>query len=344
MIIAKLKADWTGGERIPAWSHEVGDGPGREYELASVSSTVERLQRGGRSGGWFTRTHEVLVPDTPASPYADLDVSLEKRPGFTAENIDALVQEFIHQVCAKAGAVPGDTRVEVFDGSREGKLSRHVIVCGLALPSIAAVRKFCLSLACFSDPAFDRDVYKAWRTFRAPFSTSVAKGGGLKPPMGLGPFDPAKFERGLVMRWNFALAATVLVPADAADESVSLGVVQREGAGGKTKRRDVTGWTEGRLETVRRGVTAYLEKSGATVEGVAFLPESGELEFRMRGFVCAAKQDPHKSNGSYVHLRLPTLPAPGVASEPPSAPAHAVCLDRECSNIRWLVCDFGYLI
>lgn len=330
----------------PKWSHEFA-GSTSEARFTETSADVRAIadRLGSTPNPRARRTHEVLQPDVPASPFIDIDL---KDGAGTEADADAIQAAFIAGVETalglEAGAVhPRD--VEVFVGSRGQKVSRHVIVCGIALPSLAHVAALVSSLPPM--PGIDAGVYRTGRTFRAPFCCAWhSKTESLKPPIGGEAFDARRFERGLVHRWNVEESATTTV----IDLPPLLGNFPRSASAFGGGGNSTSAWA---TPEVCDRVLAWLAEGGAT----AARAERGgptTIEFSVSGLPCVVKQAPHESNRTFVSVQLPAYPVSwGDLGEggtgkftPPRlvAHAHATCADPDCGGARWYLGDLGFLL
>ncbi len=339
-----------GARRAPLWSVEAWPGsPARQYFERSVEEFAAECAAAAPS----KRTaHEVMQPDVPARVVLDLDVPSRCALVKTAADLDAVQARLVEWVAARLGAAAA-AEVVVMDGSRPGRVSRHVTLPLAVLPSLAHVGALVAEAVAACGPAaaevVDANIYRAWRTLRAPYAAAVGKDGRLKPNLGGAAFDAATFERALVHPWSAAAVAAAAAaaaveeytPPPSMERAVSSG--SGGAAGGRRRRRRDLGWTDAELTAFARAVEAWLadlREFPGSAESAAFVED--ELVFAVKGILCEGRGEPHRGNRVYVHVGVPAKPAPGFAPAAPLRfPAHAACTTVGCGGKRWFLADLA---
>lgn len=252
------------------------------------------------------RSHELLFPGVPVRLFFDIDCD-----GSAAE-ADAAVAA-VHG--ASASVVAGERLV--FDGSREGKQSRHVVYPDTVFRDLASLAAFVSELRL--PASADMQVYSAYRTFRTPYSTGLGK----VTAMGGDDFDIHRFERGLVMawKWNGAFVDSVTTaPKRVRPHSLAM-----------------SGWSDEEVDVVANEIELGLDPTYV----VKSISRDGRgIHFILGGVACARKGCAHLQNNVYLHVHLPAKPPKGFVSRLEMHGLYA-CPDVDCESYSWYAGDFS---
>jgi hypothetical protein len=289
----------------------------RPVQLANALSRLPPLRR---------RFHEHI----PANRAMRLFFDLDDKSG--AADLDGAVVALRSAVRAKLASAP--LRCVVLDGSRPGKLSRHVVFSDVVCSNLSSIRNLVDNLWQVLPPAvqalIDRSVYRADGSLRTAFSTAYDKNSWFVP-LGRNPAEASDFFR----HADFldSLVTNVLDGTGRAfelDEGAGPGRSPRAVRGGAA----AAGWEPGEVFEAELALADFVQRvyPGAR-DVVAEAPRPGfDACVAARGVPCARKGAPHAHNRIFLNVRLPPR---AWAADFGFLDPEWRCLKPECCGARW---------
>ncbi len=286
------------------------------------------------------RTHEHIRTNFPCKIFYDL----EEYDG-TKEDMDATV---LHVVSETQKALAGNPNIPVplpvpyivFDGSRTGKQSRHVIFqifCKNSMCVQAFVGRIRNKLHPDMSKRVDIGVYPYERCFRMPFSHGCGKSKLLWADHPETDFDLAAFCMGCIT--FFRKPAHINAPPELTLLNYDPLYVDFEIDVISTGPSIDKGWSSEEVRTMIRSLRKHFSKNI-----VASSLEGENIQLILKGIVCPNKGKAHNSNKTYLHVKIPFRMPVGEYKWDISCPSTFCCADTaDCGKFHWKGPDFADL-
>jgi hypothetical protein len=268
------------------------------------------------------KTHELFLEHTPSKLFFDIESTT-----MTKGEIDYVVDVITHRVLDKYPSKHPHA-IMVFDGSRTGKQSRHVI-CNVGLfENIQCIASVASSLIYDDLPldCFDLGVYIPHRSFRVPYSTGFGKETYLKLLSSESLKEtPELFMLGLIQSGTDGLQML--------DYSIPKSVpksIKRTRLSNDNSCR----WEMDEMVVVIQRCVVWLQNKWPMVKIHQTSFTGCDVSLQVSGICCKTKGHAHKSNTMYVTIRLsPKIPEFILDYEfthARFAHAHFSCTDFDC--------------
>jgi hypothetical protein len=295
------------------------------------------------------RSHELFLENAPCKLFFDLESTSITKP-----EMEVVVMRLIQNVLktfspspqlpkgiTSTSVINGDEIIPpvlVFDGSRTGKQSRHVVFnIGFFdnVEIVGAVAKTFVDAE--YETCFDMGVYRTGRCFRMPFSTGFGKETYLK--LDSGKESPELFLLGL-LTVHTCPGAAPMHRIDNGSSECSI-MEKRPRIMPLSSSSSLFGWS---WEETNVFVDKLYQWTIKTHPGIKIherrVNNNQNIEFIVSNVVCKNKGSPHKSNKTYLHAKLPPKPPEQLAhlgfEWTLIASVYFVCTDVDCkSSNRW---------